>query len=98
MPFTEPAFLFYFLPATLAAYRLAPVRLKNSRGAPARGALVLHDLMRGAVLSVFTPTSERWSTWSCQAMLDLAPFAGEASEAVTFERVDRTLWEGLPEW
>ena len=29
MPFTEPAFLFYFLPATLAAYHLAPARLRN---------------------------------------------------------------------
>ena len=29
MPFTEPAFLFYFLPGTLAAYHLAPVRLRN---------------------------------------------------------------------
>ena len=29
MPFTEPAFLFYFLPVTLAAYHLAPARLRN---------------------------------------------------------------------
>jgi alginate O-acetyltransferase complex protein AlgI len=29
MPFTEPAFLFYFLPGTLAAYHLAPARLRN---------------------------------------------------------------------
>ena len=29
MPFTEPAFLFWFLPATLAAYFVAPVRLRN---------------------------------------------------------------------
>ncbi len=29
MPFTEPAFLFYFLPATLAAYHLVPARLRN---------------------------------------------------------------------
>ena len=29
MPFTEPAFLFYFLPATLAAYFLAGARLRN---------------------------------------------------------------------
>ena len=29
MPFTEPAFLFWFLPATLAAYFLAPARPRN---------------------------------------------------------------------
>jgi len=29
MPFTEPAFLFFFLPATLAAYHLLPGRAKN---------------------------------------------------------------------
>ena len=29
MPFTEPAFLFWFLPATLAGYFLAPMRLRN---------------------------------------------------------------------
>ena len=29
MPFTEPAFLFWFLPATLAGYFLAPARLRN---------------------------------------------------------------------
>jgi alginate O-acetyltransferase complex protein AlgI len=29
MPFTEPAFIFYFLPVTLAAYHLAPVRPRN---------------------------------------------------------------------
>ncbi len=29
MPFTEPAILFHFLPGTLAAYHLAPARLRN---------------------------------------------------------------------
>ena len=29
MPFTEPAFLFYFLPATLLAHQLLPVRFRN---------------------------------------------------------------------
>jgi alginate O-acetyltransferase complex protein AlgI len=30
MPFTEPAFLFFFLPATLAAYHLLPERFRNA--------------------------------------------------------------------
>ena len=90
MPFTEPAFLFYFLPATLAAYHLTPARLKNLRGASARRVLVLRNLMRVAILSVFEPTSER-STWSRQAMLDPALFGAEAPERVTFELVDLTL-------
>jgi alginate O-acetyltransferase complex protein AlgI len=29
MPFTEPAFLFFFLPATLAGYHLSPERFRN---------------------------------------------------------------------
>ena len=90
MPFTEPAFLFHFLPATLAAYHLTPARLKNLRGASARRVLVLRNLMRVAILSVFEPTSER-STWSHQAMLDPALFAAEAPEGVTFDLVDLTL-------
>jgi alginate O-acetyltransferase complex protein AlgI len=30
MPFTEPAFLFFFLPATLASYHLLPERFRNA--------------------------------------------------------------------
>ena len=66
-------------------------------GAPIRRALIFHDSMMVAMLPALAPAFER-STWSRQAVLDPALLLREVPEVVIFELVERTLWEGLPEW
>jgi alginate O-acetyltransferase complex protein AlgJ len=66
-------------------------------GAPIRRALVFHDSMMVAMLPALAPAFQH-STWSRQALVDPALLAAEAPEVVIFELVERTLWEGLPEW
>jgi hypothetical protein len=65
--------------------------------APIRRALIFHDSMMVAMLPALAPSFER-STWSRQAVVDPSLLAREAPEVVIFEVVERTLWEGLPEW
>ena len=66
-------------------------------GAPIHRALIFHDSMMVPMLPALAPAFER-STWSRQAAVDPELLAREAPEVVIFELVERTLWEGLPEW